>query len=283
MKISIVVPFHNEARYLDACIEALLSQDFPRERFNIVMVDNNSTDGSADIVSRYAEVVLLSETIQGDYAARNRGISDSSGEIIAFTDADTAPASDWLRQIERTMNNEEVMLLIGGLKFGNESASLELAARYEEEKTHFVYSRDEADTYFGYTCNMAVRRTAFERLGLFPPVQRNSEIVFLRSVIDAYSTRALRYAPDALVQRLEIASLSDYLSKLHTYGRDYRRYGKVASLRPLNTRERIEIFKRTVRRNSYSWRHAMRLLTLLVTGGIAYESGRLLSRTAPNH
>lgn len=274
VKISVVVPFYNEEAYLDECIAALLDQDYPRELYQVIMVDNNSTDDSAAIAARHPEVTLLSEPTQGDYAARNRGVSAADGEVIAFTDSDTAPRPDWLRAIAAAMSDRDTMLLTGTLDFASDKRDLTLAASYESEKTAFVYSRRVKETYFGYTCNMAVRASAFERLGVFPNIARNSEIVFLRRVIDTFSVDAVQYVPDMRVRRLEIARLGDYFDKLHTYGRDYNRYGAVADLRPLNTRERLVIFRRTVRRYDLSLLSSARLLSLLVAGGVAYETGR---------
>ena len=86
MDISIVVPVHNEERLIEGCLRALLALDYPRDRYEIIVVDNNSTDRSREIVERFPEVKLLSEKQQGDFAARNRGLSEAKGEIIAFTD-----------------------------------------------------------------------------------------------------------------------------------------------------------------------------------------------------
>src|SRR5881628_2239659 len=100
MKISVVVPFYNEQRYIGDCIEALLAQDYPGEQYEIILVDNNSSDRSCEIVKSHQRIKLLSEKRQGDFAARNRGLEEAKGGIIAFTDSNCAPAKDWLQKIE---------------------------------------------------------------------------------------------------------------------------------------------------------------------------------------
>ena len=97
--ISVVVPFYNAARYIEDCIKALLAQTYSSTRYEIIMVDNNSIDGSAELVRKYSSIRLLVEPKQGSYAARNRGVAAANGTIIAFTDADCVPAADWLEQI----------------------------------------------------------------------------------------------------------------------------------------------------------------------------------------
>src|SRR5947199_3998475 len=74
MDISVIVPFYNEEGYVEQCVQALLSQDYPKERYEVILVDNNSSDRSAEIVRRYPGIKLLSEGLQGDFAARNRGL-----------------------------------------------------------------------------------------------------------------------------------------------------------------------------------------------------------------
>jgi hypothetical protein len=91
--VSVVVPFYNAERSVEDCIAALRAQTLAPPRYEIIMVDNNSTDGSADLVRKYPDVRLLSEEKQGSYAARNRGVAAARGAIVAFTDADCRPAS----------------------------------------------------------------------------------------------------------------------------------------------------------------------------------------------
>ena len=65
LKISVIVPFYRDRRYIRDCINALISQNYPQQNYEIIMIDNNSKDGSAEIVKKYPQVKLLSETKQG--------------------------------------------------------------------------------------------------------------------------------------------------------------------------------------------------------------------------
>ncbi len=93
--ISVIVLFYNAERYIAGCIEGLLSQSYPLEQYEILMVDNNSMDASAKIVKKYTCIKLVSEGKQGAYAARNRGLQEAKGGIIVFTDPDCVPFSNW--------------------------------------------------------------------------------------------------------------------------------------------------------------------------------------------
>jgi glycosyltransferase involved in cell wall biosynthesis len=280
MRISIVVPFYNEERHIERCIEALLAQDYPSDAFEIILVDNNSTDRSAEIVERYDRVRLLREPIQGDYASRNRGVREASGEIIAFTDSDTAPRPDWLTAIARTMSDPTVGAIVGRIEFAP-TRLLSMMEAYEAAKSTFIFSSDVPEIYFGYTCNMAVRKSLFDSLGLFAPVQRNSDVVFVRKAVDTCSTDVAVYGADVHVLRLEVPSFRAYLKKQRVYGRDFPRYASASAARPLSSRERWQVYRRAVAEEEYSPWQAALLLCLLAIGALSYDGARWLRTADP--
>lgn len=281
MDVSIVVPFCNEESRIERCIRALYALDYPEDRFEILMIDNNSTDASAEIVRRYPRIRMLREAIPGDFAARNRGLAEARGEIVAFTDSDTAPFPDWLRCLVRAFQDPQIQLIVGKLQFAGESRALALLEAYEEEKSRFILSGTRKELYLGYTCNMAVRRRVFDELGPFPPVYRNSDVVLVRKVVDAYSCAAVCYAPSMRVRRLEVSSAWSYFAKQSTYGRDFNRYGKIAAVRPLRARERLDVFRRATRNRGYSIPVAIQLFALLTVGALCYDVSRWLLRPRP--
>src|SRR5262249_3385794 len=106
-EISVIVPFYNAERYIQDCIRGLLAQNFPENAYEIIMVDNNSTDASTSIVKQQPHITLLTEQKQGAYAARNRGLTAARGSVIAFTDPDCVPDPHWLQQIAMTFASTE--------------------------------------------------------------------------------------------------------------------------------------------------------------------------------
>ena len=76
---SVIVPFFNAAAHIRACVEGLLAQDFPFSDYEILMVDNKSTDGSVRIVAEYGRIRLLAEPTQGAYVARNLAAAAAEG------------------------------------------------------------------------------------------------------------------------------------------------------------------------------------------------------------
>ncbi len=275
LDFSIVVPVHNEERHLEGCIDALLGLDYPADRFEIIMVDNNSTDRSVEIIRRYPRLRLFEETRQGDFAARNRGIAESTGAIIAFTDSDTAPSGSWLTSIAAVMGDPGIQIVVGRIRFASESRLMSMLAEYEAQKNEHIFSSGIKELYYGYTCNMAVRRTVFDRGGLFPEVYRSSDVMLVQRVVDEHCTDAVSYGPEVDVRRLEISTFREYLQKLNTHGRDFRRYGKLASVRALTVSERLRLFRSAARSAGCSLPAAARFFVSLACGAVAYELGRL--------
>ena len=96
-RVSVIVPVHNSERALPRLMASLRAQSFPRDRFEVILVDNRSTDRSAQVMRGYPEAVCLSfDRWPSSYAARNVGIERASGEVLAFIDADCWAHRDWL-------------------------------------------------------------------------------------------------------------------------------------------------------------------------------------------
>lgn len=96
--VSVVVPVYNGAETIAACIESLLKQDYPSDRYDIIIVENGSTDNTTEIVKRFP-VRLFHSYDKGPAPARNMGLSVSSAEIVAYTDADCVAAPNWLSEL----------------------------------------------------------------------------------------------------------------------------------------------------------------------------------------
>lgn len=110
MRLSLVIPAHNEENFIAPCLESVLAQNVQPDE--IIVVDNNSTDFTAAIVQRYP-VILLHETRKGQSFARNTGFDAAKGDIIARCDADTVLPADWTERVLSSFENPEVDALSG--------------------------------------------------------------------------------------------------------------------------------------------------------------------------
>lgn len=271
--ISVVVPLYNVAAYVERCIQALLTQNYPANRYEIIAIDNNSTDGSASIVGKYPRVKLLSEPKQGPYAARNCGVLACRGRIIAFTDPDCVPAADWLKQIQDAMKRPEVDIVVGSHELAKQSMVVRILEAYENEKNRYVFNTAKKQLYFGHTNNMAVRASVFSETGPFLEIERGADTILVRRCVEAHSCDCVVYLPGMRVRHMEVDSARKYFHKVFTYGRSLQTYGAIADARSITNRERIFVFRKTVERQHYSWTQSAILLTLLSTGFLYWVSG----------
>ena len=111
LPITIIIPFFNAEQYIEKCIQGLFAQNYPKDCYEIIMINNNSMDASPTIVQRYSQITLLEEKKQGSYTARNRGIREAKGAIIAFTDSDCVPHVNWLQNIAKAMQSSNTVMV----------------------------------------------------------------------------------------------------------------------------------------------------------------------------
>lgn len=108
--ISIIVPVYNVEEYLDECLDSIQSQTY--KDLEVILVNDGSTDGSKEICEKYCQrdirFRLINQTNQGQSVARNRGMKQSTGELITFVDSDDVIKEDMLEQLLKQMTSENI-------------------------------------------------------------------------------------------------------------------------------------------------------------------------------
>lgn len=166
--VSVIIPVLNDPERLGRCLHALEGQSYPGDRYEVIVIDNESTVNVRQVVDRFAHAIYQSESRPGSYAARNRGLELAQGEILAFTDADCLPACDWLESaVNRLGGLSDTDFLAGAVDvFPRDPARPSAIERYDmifglPQRRHV-----EEDGY-GLTANLIVRRAVFARVGPF--------------------------------------------------------------------------------------------------------------------
>ena len=184
MRVSVVIATYNRARLLEGGLGALASQEVPRSlEWEIVVVDNNSSDATAAVVAAFAKTAAVPvryvlEGRQGVSHARNRGVIEARGTIVAFSDDDVLAAPDWVAQVAAAIDrwnadgvggrilprwetspprwlteNRRLLRRLAIMDFeGSEKLALPLAPQPQV-----------------WGANMAFRREVFGRVGTFDP------------------------------------------------------------------------------------------------------------------
>lgn len=163
--ISVIIPVYNGTDIIATCLDSLLQVDYPTDRFEIMVVDNNSADDTAAVVATYPGVILLHQTaIQSSYASRNEAIRQARGELLAFTDADCVIDRNWLRAAVKRMTETNADLVAGHVEmtYGDPPTAVEIY-----EKIIYLDQARGVEEGYGATANLIVRRSVFDQTGLF--------------------------------------------------------------------------------------------------------------------
>jgi GT2 family glycosyltransferase len=166
--ISVIIPHLDQPEALSVCLASLSFQTETEQPIEIIVVDNGSKDLPVDVCSRFASVTLLSEAVPGPGPARNRGVANAAGDILAFIDADCVAGDGWLSEIGRQFSaHPETAVLGGDVRIAYENPDrLTLLEAYESV---FAYRMKEyiAKQGFTGTGNLAMRAEVFAAVGRF--------------------------------------------------------------------------------------------------------------------
>ncbi|CAG0967366.1 Putative glycosyltransferase EpsH [Myxococcaceae bacterium] len=215
-RVSVVICAYDAERTMEECLESLTRLRYPN--FEVIVVDDGSTDRTREISERYPQFRLMSHENRGLSAARNEGILAATGEIVAFTDSDCAVDPDWLTFLVHRLLSES-FAAVGGpnLPPPEDHWVPEVVARSPGGPTHVLLTDFEAEHVPG--CNMAFWREKLLEVGLFDPVYRaagDDVDICWRLQNAGYK---IGFAASALVWHRRRATVSDYLAQQRGYGR----------------------------------------------------------------
>ncbi|WP_226010798.1 glycosyltransferase [Halomicrobium salinisoli] len=166
---SVIVPVYNDPDGIDRTLSAVTDQTVPASEYEVLAVDNGSTDGTRAVIEdycrRYPDLVdlVVADEVQGSYAARNAGIERARGEVFAFVDADAGVERTWLASV---LDATETADYVGCDVRIDEPLSAGPVVAYNHV-AEFTVERDLRRDQFAPTCCLAVRRRVVEDVGPF--------------------------------------------------------------------------------------------------------------------
>jgi lipopolysaccharide/colanic/teichoic acid biosynthesis glycosyltransferase/glycosyltransferase involved in cell wall biosynthesis len=206
--ISVVVPVRNAAGTLGACLEALAHQTVAAGSYEIIVVNDGSTDNTRQVALDH-HVCCLDIAPAGPAAARNHGVAQAGGELVLFTDSDCAPAPDWIEQMSALFADPEVV----GARGVYRTRQTSLVARFVQQEYQDKYDRtsQRATIDFIDTYSAGYRRAVFQANGGFEtafsaPSVEDQEFSF-RLAQKGYK---LLFAPRAAVYHQHDSTLAEY-------------------------------------------------------------------------
>ncbi|MBI2958619.1 MAG: glycosyltransferase [Chloroflexi bacterium] len=211
--LSVVVPAYNEGQLLNRTLESLLGQSY--KDFELIVVDNNSSDNTADVARSFGAIVIREER-QGVSHARQRGFMEARGQVIATTDADTVVPAGWLARIAHEFKKNDDLAAFGGLYTlysGPITARLAIA--------YLSLPAWKMDRFFcrGWSlpgANLAVRSSTFRKIGGFNTRLKLCEDVDLSHRLKALGRVVLD--PKFLVSTSGRRFRNGFLRGMSTYG-----------------------------------------------------------------
>lgn len=196
VEISVIVPTYNRSRLLERCLRSLLDQGYPRELYEIIVVDDGSPDNTEAMVRENFEgkVIYLRQENGGPAKARNTGLAKAGGRICAFTDDDCVLDRNWLACIRETFDKNPLAHCVNG---DTQSVST------DPRSLSYILSRHIYLSSKSETNNIAYRREVFDRVGGFDetiPTPAYEDVEMKRRIEKAgfgriYDPRAIAHHP----------------------------------------------------------------------------------------
>jgi mycofactocin glycosyltransferase len=218
--ISVIIPVQNRPDEIRACIEALLRLDYPREKLEILVVDDASTDHTPEVVSEFpVTLIRLPKNKQAPFC-RNLGARRASGEILAFIDSDCLASPSWLKKLVPVFIDRSVAAVGGKVDSYDDGKGLD---RYEQVMSSLNRGdgprRSSKQDPFFYvpSCNLLVRKKVFLSVGGF-----REELVVGEDVDLCWRLQdqghPLEYRPVGTVYHRHRNSLKAFCSRRFDYG-----------------------------------------------------------------
>jgi len=266
------VPVRDGADHLRDCLASLSRLEYPRDRFEVLVVDNGSRDGSAAIAHEFG-VRLVLEPASGAGNARNAGFRAATGQLVAFLDCDCRAATGWLGEIAETFADSEVAAVVGEVVSMPPRGPAERYAARRKPLWQEWTSQRRGAVHLG-SANCALRRHAFAHVGGFDPRFQTAEDIDL-------SLRLIR-AGFVIRPNARAVVFHRHRGAVLELARQHFRYGRGQALL---TRLYVDEFPWDLRVEARAWLDLGSAVFLLVkgarrSGGAEYEALDFVRRLA---
>jgi glycosyltransferase involved in cell wall biosynthesis len=225
---SIIIPTHERPAPLSACLASLTRLDYPRERFEVIVVDDGSNsplDDTVGAVRDRMEIQLIRQKNAGPAAARNRGAAAARGEFLAFTDDDCEPEPSWLRSFAEHLSSGPCQA-VGGRTVNALNDNIYAAAG--QLIVDYLYERFNSltgEALFFTSNNLAIRAETYLNVGGFDtgfPRAAGEDREFCARWLR--HGHGLRYVPEAVVRHSHHLGFAGFVRQQYNYGRGSCRY-----------------------------------------------------------
>ena len=203
---SVVIPAYNEEKFIGSCLEALTKQD-THEKFEVILVDNNSSDQTVEIARKFKDrldLKIIKQEIKGRGPARAKGFEHASGEIIFSLDADTIAPPQWISHLSSKLKQSNGVAVAGTCRIKDCPRHINLLFNFSQPLMMRAY-RLFVGHYWLNGFNSAIYKEAYKKSGGFDVdlnaqedvelsfrVSKIGKIIFLPQIAVIFSGRRFR-------------------------------------------------------------------------------------------
>jgi len=219
--ISVIIPARNEESTIGKCLDSLKNLNYPKELLEFIIINDGSTDKTQDIAESYNVNVIKTEGV-GPSAARNIGIEQAKGELVAFTDADCIVDKEWINQLLLGFNYDNIIGVGGEQKSPPDEIWFGRVVQDYLKLMGFIggYTKSHkkiTEVDHNPTCNVIYKKAVLEEVGGFLKGLWPGEDVELDYRIKKRGYN-LAYNPDAVVFHYRPKTLMRFARMMQKYG-----------------------------------------------------------------
>ncbi len=238
--VSVIIPTFNDAQRLKLCLSALIQQTYPIKNYEVIVVDNASTQDIKTSVKLFPQVRLAYEEKVGSYAARNKGITIAKGNILAFTDSDCIPSPDWIEKgIQKLLSTENCGIVAGKINFFFKESGHPNAFELYDSLEFLQQETYVKEQKWGATANLFTFQHVFEDVGLFnADLKSGGDLEWGKRVTN--KGFEIVYAADSCIAHPARHSFKEIRKKL------IRRIGGMYTLDSFNPKQNLKLTKNLI-------------------------------------
>ncbi len=166
--VTVIIPVYNDAKRLQRCLNLLERQTYPQAFYEIIVVDNNSTENLQPIVAQFVQAKYIVEKTPGSYSARNTGLAIAKGDILGFTDSDCVPALDWIEKgVAQIRKHPDCGFVAGHINFFFQKSENPNPAELFDSLYFLQQEKYVREEHFGVTANLFTTPEVVKDVGLF--------------------------------------------------------------------------------------------------------------------
>lgn len=232
---SLIIPTYERAEQLTRCLNSIARLDYPKDRFEVIVVDDGSQSPPEELVKSFSDrldIRLIVQINAGPAGARNMGAKNANGRYLAFTDDDCEPDLKWLQQYEKAFNKYPDNLLGGDIINALDGNPYSTASQLLVTYLYSYYNPEPESAKFFTSSNIAMPKELFLESGGFD-VTTIRDTAEDRELCDRWllSGRKLTYVAQAIIYHSHSLSFAQFWKQHFNYGRGAYYFRKARVIR----------------------------------------------------